>query len=156
MATVIPFLKDRSEGSRRLIKEIKVCYIVTEFLTPCQHHLFEEICNYLSQNLQLERVTLGFADRWLLQAYHSHTDYMSWLSYLDKQNWIQQFFPPIRKPGAFRIDGRVDGDANLASAVQVYLESKLPNASKTLCQSEIGGEPEHGPTAPEESDHLDF
>lgn len=136
---VIPFLEDRSEVSRRLIKKIGFSYVFDEStLDVCrdladQDYGFERTCDYLGQNLQLEHVTLDFHIACTLTV-RSDAPYKNYVSNLDKQSWIQHLVPLVGKLETFKVIVWCDDYPDMARAVQRYLESKLPKTSKTLCQ----------------------
>ena len=136
---VIPFLEDRSEVSRRLIKKIGFSYVFDEStLDVCrdladQDYGFERICDYLGQNLQLEHVTLDFHIACTLKV-RSDAPYKNYVPNLDKQSWVQHLVPLVGKLETFKVIVWCDDYLDMARAVQRYLESRLPKTSKTLCQ----------------------
>ena len=135
---VIPFLEDRCEGSRRLIREIEYSYLVISILRVDFEvaHVFAKTCDYLSQNLQLQHVTLSLASM-LPQPTFSRVVGGMYLSNLDKHDWVQQLVPLAQKLKTLTLIGRDDGDAEFVHAAQTYLESKMAEASNTPCQSQI-------------------
>ncbi len=90
---VMPFLKDLSEVSRGLIKQVKFdCNLskFSEFLvrfTAYSPPVFEENCDYLCQNLQLEHVTLRYIDM-SVDGSLGGTDEEN-RKILSQQHWIQ-------------------------------------------------------------------
>ena len=164
---IIPFLEDRPEGSRRLIKNIKFSYIPMALMVCLQPYIaesnadFKEICDYLSQNLQLEhvRVRLVVGSNEIMQIdillacclcnmgmYKSK----GFLYNLDKDSWIIQLVPLVRKLKTFRIVEGAGGVASLARAAQIYLESEMHQASKTVRETRHVQELAHDPAASEE------
>lgn len=142
---VIPFLEDRSEGSRRLIKEIDIEYAFDISSLDLwrdsadQIYGFERSCDYLGQNLQLEHVTLVcacFVDL-CLRHVRSDAPNKNYRSNLDKQSWVQHLVPLVRMLKSFTVMVWAGIDLDMARAVQIYLESKLSKTSKTICQSQI-------------------
>ncbi|CAD6587914.1 MAG: hypothetical protein ASARMPRED_003274 [Alectoria sarmentosa] len=132
--TIIPFLEDRSDGSRRLIKKIKFCYMVAffqpQYLVQLDH-LFQQNCDYLTHSLQLKHVNLvifALNDRQT----NREEIYLpsTYLATLDQQKWIQQLVPLVKDLDTFRITQKTDGYDDLVCAAQTYLESKMHNASK--------------------------
>lgn len=145
LTTLIPFLRDRSEGSCRLIKRIKFGYVFTEYLPSDRYYgltddTFEEICEYLSQNLQLERITMTFVDL-TPDKIHNSTTLESYLMNLHKLEWIQRLVPLVKNLDTFTIIqpdwSRHQYSDALVRAAQIYLESKMHKASKTVCESQI-------------------
>lgn len=141
---VIPFLEDRSEGSRRLIKQIKFCYALLGFVphisrsldTASLDQVFQKNCNYLSRYLQLEHVSLsvfGLIDERTRQG----MPYKTYLARLDQQQWIKQLVPLVKNLDSIRIIRRAHRGDDLMRAVQTYLESKMDKASKAVRQSQI-------------------
>lgn len=132
-AAMIPFLKDRSEGSRRLIKHIKYSYsiMIRGIFNPQwsadQDHAIEEICTYLRQALQLEHVTLTVFDQCLCQ-FRSLQLYKDYLVTLDKQRWVQTLVPLIQNLDTFTVIGGYGNE--LVRAAQTYLVPKIHKASK--------------------------
>ena len=140
-AAVIPFLKGLSEGSRLLIREIEYLYVVTDcqfYPDPIafrQDQVFAKTCDYLGQNLQLQKVTLDC----LVLIYwvqHRMSDYKMNLTNINKHDWIQRLVPLAQKLKYFALvwGQDSDGDADLAHAVRTYLASKIAEASNTPCQ----------------------
>ena len=136
-APIIPFLEDRSEGSRRLIKQLEFCHYFYTFspvgLQDYIHldHIFEAICSYLSKSLQLEHVTLRFFGLSTLDVRNS-TSYKDYLSNIDKQSWVQQLVPLLKHLKTFKAVGMIHCDNNLVLAAQPYLKSKMDRASKRV------------------------
>lgn len=129
-AAIIPFLEDRSEGSRRLIKQIEYSYsyyflirtlIRSDAFLMKLDHSFEETCNYLSQNLQLEHVTLKFYDT-LLLGYNVSKDCQL---AVDKQNWVQQLIPLVKNLDTFTLISEYGSLNEMLRAAQTYLELKM-------------------------------
>ena len=130
--TVIPFLEDRCEGSRRLIREIGYFYIVINILLVDLEvaRVFAKTCDYLSQNLQLQHVTLSLVSM-LAQPTSSRVLRRMYLSNLDKHGWVQRLVPLAQKLKTLALIGRDNGDAEFIHAAQTYLESKMVEASST-------------------------
>lgn len=67
---VIPFLEDRSEATRRLIRVIDFNCIFDKFSLKFRRDIadldcgFKRTCEYISKNLQLEQVTLCYSNVW--------------------------------------------------------------------------------------------
>ena len=147
IAAVIPFFEDLSEGSRRLIREIKYLYIDTRFMLvsfwsipsqPFHDRVFSETCTYLSQNLQLQQVTLRIVGPGtLLVRFRSSADYRMYLANLDTHDWIQCLVPLAKNLETFALIRGKDEDAGLAHAAHRYLNSKMAEASNTACQIQI-------------------
>ena len=136
IAGVIPFLEDRGEGPRRLIREIEYYYIVINSpqIEAELDRVFAKMCNYLSQNLQLQHVTLNLASmstKSLLGSSLCRT----YLANIHKHNWVQTLVPFAKKLKILALVGRDDGDAELVRIAQTYLDSKMAEASNTSCQS---------------------
>lgn len=153
--TVVPFLEDRSQGSRHSINEIEYCF----FVNMCTFELdlatadgqFKEFIHYLNKNLQLEHLTLslfGLFDR---------ADYMvlgkdfrgNLLSGVKFTRWVQYVIPLVKKLESVTVIAKGGGDPSVARAAQKYLESKLPKSSKTVRQSQIKPELETDSAASE-------
>ncbi len=130
-ATIIPFFEDRSEGSRRLINRIRFSYILSHFIYYSgPDRMFDEVCNYLSQKLQLEHVTLVFENRGRPRVLGRNA-YEDRLSNLDKQIWMKQLVALVKNLDTFTITPKWAGqDDDLMRAAQTYLESKMEQASK--------------------------
>ena len=135
IAAVIPFLEDRGEGSRRLIREIEYFYIVINSpqIEAELDRVFAKMCNYLSQNLQLQHVTLNLASmstKSILGSVH----YRAYLANIHKHDWVQTLVLFAKKLKILALVGRDDGDAELVRIAQTYLDSKMAEASNTSCQ----------------------
>ena len=129
--TIIPFLEDRSEDSRRLIKQIEFDREPTVGLQHFVHldHLFEDVCNYSSRFLQLEHLTLKY---WIV-AYgeeRNSASYKYYLSNIDKKSWVQQLVPLVKQLKSFSVYTWGDDQDDLMLAAQTYLRSMMDNASK--------------------------
>ena len=154
-ATIIPFLEDRSEGSRRLIKQIELCFNIilldanmNRRLWAHWDHIFENTCKYLSRFLQLEHMTLMYFGRNSYRVRDS-TTYEDFLSNIDKHNWVQQLVPLVKNLKNFRSttwDGGCDDEVVLA--VQTYLRSTMDSTSKKMRQTQNVQEPAHDAAAP--------
>ena len=162
---MIPFLEDRPEGSRRLIKNIKFSYILTALMVYFRPDIAEcdadlkGICDYLSQNLQLEHVRIRLVtesnqetvtDMGFEEPLYNMDVYKDYLCSLDKMSWIIQLVPLVKNLETFRIVEKAGGEADLARAAQIYLESEMHQASKTVRESRFVQEPAHDPAASEE------
>ena len=135
---VIPFLEDRCEGSRRLIREIEYFYTVISSLRVDLEvaRVFTKTCDYLSQNLQLQHVTLSLVAMFPQRTFSGAVCRM-YPANLDKHGWVQGLVPLAQKLKTLTLIGKDDGDAELVHAAQTYLESKMAEASNTPCQSQI-------------------
>ena len=138
IAAVIPFLEDRGESSLRLIREIEYFYIVINSpqIEAEMDRVFAKMCNYLSQNLQLQHVTLNLASmptKLKLGSLH----YRTYLANIHKHDWVQTLVPFAKKLKILALVGRDDGDAELVHIAQAYLDSEMAEASITSCQSQI-------------------
>ena len=140
IAAVIPFLEDRSEGSRRLIREIEYLHYVTKFYpyprVAEQDHVFAKTCDYLGQNLQLQHVTLVCVFR-STSALRTTADYKMYLANINKHDWMQRLVPLAQKLKTLALTGKEDGDADLTHAAQTYLDSRMAEASDTPCQIQV-------------------
>lgn len=143
-SSIIPFLEDRSEGSRRLIKQIGFGYALWELLSSPSlplsfvhfDRVFEETCGYLNQCLQLEHIKLCVYDL-ILPEIGPGTHYETYLATLDQQNWIQQLVPLVKNLDSIKITEMCDDDDDLMRAAQTYLESKMHKASQIVRQSQM-------------------
>ncbi len=87
--------------------------------------MFDEVCNYLSQNSQLKRVTLIFQSLVL-----DSTARKDHLANLDKHIWIKHLVPLVKNLDIFTIAKWAGRDDDLTRTAQTYLESKMEKASK--------------------------
>lgn len=132
---IIPFLKDRPEGSRRLIKQIDFRTVILTFtflyLERFRHleHVFEETCTYLKQSLQLEQITLRYFDL-THSKLRNRILYKDCLSNIDKQSWVRQLVPLVKNLTSLRLIELNHGDDDLMLAAQTYLRSMMDKASK--------------------------
>lgn len=122
IAAVIPFLEDRSEGSRHLIREIQCLYMETKtFIYPYQNgaehdRVFAKTCDYLGQNLQLQQATLRFVcDN--VRSVRSSVDFRLYMAYLDKHEWVQRLVPLVKKLKTFTLVGRGRGYAEVIKRI---------------------------------------
>ena len=98
IAAVIPFLEDRCEGSRRLIREIEYFYMVINSpqIGAEMDRAFAKMCNYLSQNVQLQHVTLNLASM-STKIILGSVLYRTHLANIHKHDWIQALVPLAKK-----------------------------------------------------------
>ena len=142
ISEIIPFLEDRSEGSRRLIKQIKLGYLLVGFWQSTYvatdiaylDRGFEEVCGYLNQCLQLKHVELCI---FVMFPHHLGMHYELDLATLDQQNWIQQLVPLVKNLDSIKITQKGGHDDDLTRAAQTYLESKMHKAGEIVRQSQI-------------------
>ena len=140
IAAVIPFLEDRSECSRRLIREIEYVYSVSMSsnnlyrIIAGQDRVFEETCDYLCQNLQLRHVTLGLVRKFARYRFGS-VRHEIYLASLHERDWIQSLLPLAKKLKGFTLIG--SENAELSRAAYTYLNSKMTEASNTAFQIQI-------------------
>lgn len=151
--TIIPFLEDRSEGSRRLIKRIGFTHDIVKSKSPnilnLGHldHIFEEVCTYLNHSLQLEHMTLLYFNAFLPENRNS-APVEEYLSNIDKQGWVQQLVPLVKHLKTFKMVSWNNGEDNLMLAGLKCLESTMDKTSREVCQTQTVQELAHGPVAP--------
>ena len=142
MAAVIPFLEDRSEGSRRLIREMEFLYIDSNSfhfyyrIGAERDRVFAKTCDYLGRNLQLQRVTLRFIGHFTSPV-RSSVDCGLNLANLDKLHLVQPLVPFVKKLKTFTLLGWGNGITEFIHAAKTYLDSKMAEASNTPCQIQI-------------------
>ena len=142
MGATIPFLEDRSEGSRRLIREIEYLYvdaksILYDYPLRVEHdRVFEKTCDYLGQNLQLQQVTLRFIGDFTSPV-RSSVDCELCLANLNKLDLVQRLVPFVKKLKTFTLLGMGEDVTEFFYAAKTYLDSKMAEASNTPCQIQI-------------------
>ena len=139
IAAVVPFLEDRSEGSRLLMKQVKCLYIPTNYSRD-SHLVSKEKCIYLSRKERLEPVTLNF--------HYCYTP-ADHVSNVDKQTWVQQLVLLVTNLHTLRFD-EYQCDDEFMRAALTYLKSKMDKASTKVSQTQTVQQLAHDGAASEE------